>query len=148
MICHEILDSIESQAAERRHQVSFDDRQPAWIEVDAQGIRLAVGNLVDNALKYTRSPGEVRLELARGDGRVSLLVRDSGPGIPEHLRATVFEPFTRGDDRAEAGSGLGLFLARRIVTANGGELRLLPEQSETCGGVELVLPLHPNGGPR
>lgn len=105
------------------HEVSFE---PAGLSVRAKPLALkrAVGNLLDNALYY----GE-RAELSvRKDGAtVEIAVRDHGPGVPPEALASLFEPHLRlahGRERNEGGMGLGLGIARDIVQAHGGELRL------------------------
>ncbi len=87
----------------------------------------ALRNLVDNAIVHSPLGGEVKLCLETTDDRLRIVVVDQGPGIPEHDRPNIFEPFFRGSkdqggDRP--GAGLGLPIARDIARAHGGELRL------------------------
>jgi signal transduction histidine kinase len=83
--------------------------------------------LLDNALKYTPAGGKVRVQVARHGNEASLAVTDTGEGIsPEHL-ARLFDRFYRVDparSRAQGGAGLGLAIARSLVTAHGGQLSL------------------------
>lgn len=75
-------------------------------------------NLLHNALRHARSL--VRLELGQRDGEALFRVEDDGPGVPEALRSRIFEPF----QSFAGGTGLGLFLARRLVEALGGRIWL------------------------
>jgi two-component system sensor histidine kinase KdpD len=97
--------------------------EPPIARADAGRLRQTVANLVDNAVRYSPagSPVEVRVEHT-GDG-VRIAVSDSGPGIPAADRERIFEPFVRLSS-GTAGSGLGLYLARELVRAMSGELRL------------------------
>ena len=85
-----------------------------------------VGNLVDNAIKYNRADGSVRVAVAEGgEGRVDLLVEDDGPGIPQEDRARVLTRFSRlPRDTARLGSGLGLSIADTLARAIGATLTL------------------------
>jgi PAS domain S-box-containing protein len=83
-------------------------------------------NLVSNALKFT-DRGSVRVQVDRADGDVRFAVTDSGPGIDEHLREQIFEPFRQGDDSATrrfGGTGLGLSISRELTHMMGGRLWL------------------------
>ena len=83
----------------------------------------AISNLVENAVKYGREGGSIRLSArSEGDG-VSVWVEDDGPGIPPEHRARIFDPFYRVDksrSRSLGGAGLGLALVRSIVERHGG----------------------------
>jgi signal transduction histidine kinase len=102
-------------------------------------LRRIVTSLVDNALKFGC---EVEIAVAREmPDRISIAVRDSGPGIPESELGTVLEPFYRVEgsrNRDTGGAGLGLAIAHRLSTALGGELRLTNRPSR---GLEAELRL-------
>ncbi|MCQ4346006.1 HAMP domain-containing histidine kinase [Pseudomonas stutzeri] len=90
-------------------------------------LRAVLGNLLRNAWHYTDS-GYIRLSLRR-DGAS---VEDSGAGIPEALRESVFEPFVRGTRERGDGLGLGLSLVQRICAQEGWRIRLLPVEPHGC----------------
>jgi two-component system phosphate regulon sensor histidine kinase PhoR len=85
-----------------------------------------LANLVDNAIKYGRSQGSVRVGGKKlEDGRLEIFVRDDGPGIPAESLDRVFERFYRVDkarSRDQGGTGLGLSIVKHIVHAHGGEV--------------------------
>ena len=91
--------------------------------VDALRIEQVVSNLLSNAARYAPgAPVDVLLE--QEDRTVRLVVRDQGPGIPAEQRDAVFERFVRaGPPETAGGLGLGLYIARQIVTAHGGSIR-------------------------
>jgi signal transduction histidine kinase len=106
--------------------------------LDAARIQLMLKNLVGNALRYAPQ-GPVELTLSGGDGQVKFRVRDYGPGIAPEQRAHIGEPFYRSDAsraRETGGTGLGLYLARQVARAHGGDLTL--EQAEGAGALFVV----------
>jgi signal transduction histidine kinase len=116
------------EAAEMAQQevfvvASVRGRLPA-IRGDRARLRQVLGNLIENAVKYSPEGGEVRVSAAAGNGAVQIDVRDSGPGIPRDQQARIFEKFGRVDvpGAAKPGTGLGLFIARSIAEAHGGSL--------------------------
>lgn len=100
---------------------------PPEVEADPDRLRVALRNLVENAVKYSLpDSGAVRVSLGWTDqGRVAIEVIDDGPGIPAEDLPRLFEPFFRVDrsrSKRTGGYGLGLSLCRRIVEAHGGEV--------------------------
>ncbi len=78
-------------------------------------LTLLVGNVLDNALRYTPAGGNVEVRVAQDSDAIVLSVSDDGPGIPQALRFRVFDRFVRLTGRHEEGSGLGLSIVRRIA---------------------------------
>jgi len=100
------------------------------VSANADQMRIAVRNLLDNAVKYTPAPGRITLAAEPDRGAVVLRVTDTGVGIPADQLPLVFDRFYRvegGGARRVGGSGLGLALVRGIVKAHGGEIRLESE---------------------
>lgn len=90
----------------------------------------ALGNIVDNAIKYTSS-GSVDILVKRYEMFVSIDVRDTGIGIKEEETTKVFGRFYRGEEvKEEKGTGIGLFLARQIISAQGGYIKVSSKQNE------------------
>src|SRR5437879_8980034 len=82
-----------------------------------------VAGLVHNATKYTPEGTRIAVKIERGGTRAIVRVQDEGPGVPPPERARIFEPYARGAGNDEvAGSGIGLFAARRVIEAQGGDL--------------------------
>jgi signal transduction histidine kinase len=120
--------SIEERAAAKGLAVEtrVDPGLPP-VMADEQELRTALGQLADNALKFTFS-GVIRLEAVNLGASVRLTVSDSGPGIPEEHREKVFAPFYQvefGDTRTTTGLGMGLTIALRAVERMGGTLQLV-----------------------
>jgi signal transduction histidine kinase len=106
----------------------------------AASLRMLLGNLVDNALRYTPAGGRVDVELAADADNVVISVSDSGPGIPEAERERVFERFYRLAGSESPGSGLGLAIVRQVAHLHGGHVEL---GTASAGGlmVRVILPL-------
>jgi signal transduction histidine kinase len=115
---------------------------PVWVSADPQLLRVAVSNLVNNALDAlsTRRPSSraprVELSVEAGAGVARLSVADNGDGVLPAIRPRLFEPFQSGKT---SGVGIGLALAKRVAKAHGGDLELL---ASTPGAVFCIsLPL-------
>jgi signal transduction histidine kinase len=94
------------------------------IRGDRTRLRQVLGNLIENAVKYSPEGGEVRVSAVAGNGAVRIAVRDAGPGIPREQQGRIFEKFGRAEVEggSKPGTGLGLFIARSIAEAHGGSL--------------------------
>lgn len=107
-------------------RLKWQSRTSCWHPVDPLALKRIVGNLVENALRYSQGEVELRMACAQPP---EILVLDRGPGIPEQEREAVFRPYYRLEqsrNRATGGSGLGLAVSRQLALANGIELRLEP----------------------
>ncbi len=105
--------------------VSVDPRAPT-VFADATAVRQIIGNLVDNALRYTPPSGRVTVFSERDGNGVWIGVRDTGVGIPSEHLARIFERFYRVDparSREAGGTGLGLSIVRHLAEAHGGRVR-------------------------
>jgi signal transduction histidine kinase/ActR/RegA family two-component response regulator len=100
---------------------------PVWVRGDATRLAQVLGNLLQNAAKFSKAGGRVQLSLDAVDGAAVLEVRDDGLGIEPELLARVFEPFVQADtslDRRLGGLGLGLALVKGLVEMHGGTVAL------------------------
>jgi signal transduction histidine kinase len=116
---------------------------PALVRADRDALGLAVRNLLDNAVKYSPECRTVWVDTGPVDGRLGIRVRDRGVGIPPAEQRSIFDRFVRGSvsrDTGVKGTGIGLTLARHIVGAHHGEIRLesMPGQGSTF---TILLPL-------
>lgn len=100
-------------------------------------------NLIGNALRFSPEGGNIEIDAEHAAGRLSILIRDQGPGVPVEDRRDIFQPFYQGTNQPEGthGSGLGLAIARAYVEAHGGRLTL--EHAHTggaCFRISLDIP--------
>ncbi|MBN1239001.1 MAG: HAMP domain-containing histidine kinase [Gammaproteobacteria bacterium] len=97
--------------------------EPAFVRADRMRIEQVVGNLLNNAIKYSPPESPIEIEVEQSDGRARLAVVDHGVGIRAEEIEDIFRPFWRGTATAErSGTGLGLSVARKIVSAHGGSI--------------------------
>jgi PAS domain S-box-containing protein len=117
------LELLEARAAERsiRLERELADALPA-INADERRIVQVLSNLIDNAIKFTREGGLVRLCVTADAGEVRFAVSDDGPGIPSDELPHLFERYWKGESMSERGTGLGLYIAKGIVEAHGGRI--------------------------
>jgi signal transduction histidine kinase len=104
------------------------------VAMDTQRIGRVLNNLIGNALRHTPVGGRVEVQARRTNGGVEVIVCDSGEGIRAEDLPNIFESFYRGEksrSRATGGAGLGLAIARGIVRAHGGEIRVESQPGET-----------------
>jgi two-component system sensor histidine kinase CiaH len=143
------LDAVLARLAGRR-QLRFQERgghllvegDGGTVQADPEALETILENLVDNGLKYSPGVPEVRLRTKRVGGRVLLSVEDRGIGLTRAESARVFEKFYRtpdGEVQAAKGTGLGLFIARGLARACGGELRVESAGRGTGARFELEL---------
>jgi signal transduction histidine kinase len=107
--------------------------QPGLIvQADRALLKMAVFNLLNNSVKYSDEDGKIRVELSHTGDLITLMIGNSGPGIPTEEQEKIFTRFHRArreGDTPVDGLGLGLSLAREIVRAHGGDLKLLESRS-------------------
>jgi len=111
------------------------------VVADEKRLNQILGNLVDNAIKFTSHGGQIRLSAeSAGNEQIRILVRDGGKGISPEEAKHLFEPFYQGDigRRIKQGMGLGLSIARQLAQIHGGDLTL---ENHPGGGTLAILTL-------
>jgi len=119
-----VAQRVAARAADRAPWLTYElDCRPTLVRGDPDALERAIGNLVDNALKWSPPGGRVRISAAAGTVEVS----DDGPGIPADDLPHIFDRFYRSATaRALPGSGLGLAIVRRIADVHGGTVEAIP----------------------
>lgn len=123
----ELRTAVEgSQSADASHPIVLvEPPRPVTVDVDPDRFQQVLGNLLENARKNTPAtePIEVETEVVDGaEPRVRVSVIDRGPGVDADSLERIFEKFVRGNDNAVTGTGLGLYIVRRIVEAHHGRI--------------------------
>jgi signal transduction histidine kinase len=140
----EVVDLYRYVAEDKGVTLQTACRQELTVLADPVRMRQALGNLVDNAIKYTPRGGDVEITALMEDERVLITVRDTGIGVgPEEL-PRIWDRLYRSDrSRSQRGLGLGLSLVKAIIEAHKGEVRVSSERGK--GSVfTLFLPLNSN----
>jgi signal transduction histidine kinase len=124
-IVHRLIDSFRARADQRRITLAqVVPGRPVWAPADPDRIAQVLSNLVDNAVKFTPPGGHVTISIGEHRGKAVISVEDTGPGIPPDDLPHIFDRFFKADrSRSGArGAGLGLAIAKRLVTMQGGQL--------------------------
>jgi two-component system, OmpR family, phosphate regulon sensor histidine kinase PhoR len=124
-IAQHVAEAVRGRAEQRNVRVTIDVAKDAIALADPEGMERAVLNLVENAIKYGREGGEVKITGVREGANVKVTISDDGPGIdPKHL-PRLFERFYRvdpGRSRSHGGAGLGLSIVRHLVESMDGSI--------------------------
>jgi PAS domain S-box-containing protein len=131
----ELVQIAEASGTNGQHRLVLDlPREPLAATADPDKLRQVFSILLDNAIRYSPAGGTVTVGVAQSDDTVAVRVADEGVGIPQSDQDQIFRKFYRGadaDSRVGAGgSGLGLFIARGLVTAMGGRIWVESHEGE------------------
>ncbi len=139
-LCHDVGRRFIDLGMHLQADFVLEGQAGTWVMGDRFLLEEAVGNLIENALKYAGANACITLSTQTQGLQAMLVVQDNGPGLPAHELPRLGERFHRPSGSAPGGSGLGLAIVREIAHTHGGQMRLsLPES----GGfqVEITLPL-------
>jgi PAS domain S-box-containing protein len=141
MLAKDVVTPIAAQTAEHYiFELRFTEDMPP-VHADYERVRMVLSNLLTNAIKYSPDGGKIRIG-GHADGEVArVYVSDEGIGIPPEEQERIFDRFYRVDNRLRRetqGTGLGLFLAKAIVTAHGGTISV---KSQVGRGSRFVFTL-------
>ncbi len=130
-----VIDSLKPEI--KRKNIELDFQKPKQklpeVKVDMEKIKLAIKNLVDNAIGYSSKGGKVTISLKQKENNIKFSVQDSGIGIPEKQQKRIFTKFFRGANaikKKTEGSGLGLFIVKNIIEAHQGKIWFESEQDK------------------
>lgn len=139
--------NVVSDRAKRKNlQMNFDcPPNLGWLRADEKRLRQVFVNLLENAITFTPKLGHVTLTAERNDDGVTVMISDSGPGIPKAERDRVFEPFAHASGEAKAGDGpgLGLTIVKKFMELHGGSVEI---RSNKVRGTTVVCTLPDDSG--
>ncbi|MBP9869062.1 HAMP domain-containing histidine kinase [Patescibacteria group bacterium] len=143
-IVAELIAEIEDAASSKkiRFNVKVDASVPKKVTLDAEVLRQSLFNLLDNAVKYTAT-GEVTGDVSFENGKIQIEIRDTGIGFSEEEGADLFHKFHRGRSahvRSVQGTGLGLYIVRRLLEAAGGRIHATSEGAGRGSAFRAELP--------
>jgi signal transduction histidine kinase len=142
-VANEAILDLKSVPAQRSLSVECSIDDGVMVYADRTRIRQILGNLLDNAVKYSPSGGTIRVELERAGDRVSVRVTDQGIGIPSDQLDRVFDMFTRvqrPETTKAGGLGLGLAIGRQLAEMHGGSLAVSSGGNGSGSTFTLTLP--------
>lgn len=123
-LIEQAVETVQPVIAEKNHQLQVNrPAEPLYVHGDRARLSQSLGNLLQNAAKYTDSGGTISLTVTATDTEVEVEVRDTGIGIAEYLLPRVFDPFVQSErtlDRADGGLGIGLSIVKGLIEMHGG----------------------------
>lgn len=137
-IAGDVMSDLSPLALEKAIELELVAREPSYIDGNKELMSVLFSNLVENALKFTPTGGSVVVHIANVANGVSLSLEDTGPGIPEEMKAWVFERLTRVSKGG--GSGLGLSIVKEICQLHQASISLRDRQGGSGLIVNLFLP--------
>jgi len=134
----ECVASMESEIDDRLLEIGCD-KQPPDIAFDRRLMKLAIKQIIDNALKYSPADKPVAVRVLASNGILTIEITDHGPGVPVEEQTRIFHRFYRSPSVKDQipGSGLGLTIARSIAQAHKGDLTVTSRPGETTFRITL-----------
>jgi two-component system sensor histidine kinase KdpD len=128
-------------------EILFEKRGADEIVADVELLQLAIGQLIDNGLRYSRAGSPVRVSVEADPANVGIVVWNAGSSIAPGDSGRIFDRFYRGTEARNrtSGSGLGLYVARKIAVAHGGRLELQPPADDGGVAFRLTIPAPSKG---
>lgn len=103
------------------------------VMIDVKEMKTAIRNIIDNAVRYTFSPGKIKISLEKNKKEIEIQIADNGMGIPQNEQKKVFTKFFRASNITQIdteGTGLGLYIAKNIIEAHGGKIWFESEKNK------------------
>lgn len=141
-LMYSVASQFEHLAQDKEIRYSFDIAEDVIVELDPQKVERVLANLISNAFKFTPKGGKIHCSLAL-DGKENVVFKicDSGPGIPDDLKQSVFERFYQVEEsetRSYGGTGLGLSIVQEFVLLHKGNVSVI---NSSLGGAEFIVEL-------
>lgn len=131
-----------SRTTSRRYKIQTGITEPSiLLNIDKNGMKLAITNLLDNAVKFSSEDSEITVSHEKQGNTLLVKIKDDGIGIPKIEQAKIFEKFYRGKsalDHSVTGTGLGLTIVKQVVEAHGGKIQVESEPGEGSTFVILL----------
>ncbi len=141
-LAKEVIQTYDYTTAVKNLHIDLMAPEELIINSDKQCIRMSIENLLSNSVKYTDSGGEIKIKIEKQDVIAKLTIVDTGVGIRKSDTSLLFKKFTRIENplsSVEGGSGIGLYIAKKLVELNHGELINRPISHGSKFIVELPL---------
>ena len=125
MIIARVVQSVTSQVFKKNLQIQIDAPEELSVKADRDALEEILSNLIENAIKFSLAGKTVTITARAQDGAAAIAVRDEGVGIPRERQKTIFEKFEQATQKKKSrdkGLGLGLYIAKKLVEAQGGTI--------------------------
>lgn len=139
-LIEQAVEEIRGKVVQKQIKISVEETDEIQAVYDLKWTLEALGNILDNAVKYSSVGSLIRIEVKEYEFYVCIRVQDQGMGIPEGERTRIFERFYRGSQvQQEDGIGIGLYLARQILQKEKGYIKVQSKPGEgSCFGMYLA----------
>ena len=138
-ILRTVIEDVMPLAESKNIDLGVTEKSKVLVAAREIDLRVLIKNLVENAIRYTPPGGIVNLSIRADERGTTLLVEDTGPGIPEQERERVFDPFYRILGSDIEGSGLGLSIVRKIAARIGAVVTLEDNTVKTATGLRVAV---------
>ncbi|MGA7594496.1 MAG: ATP-binding protein [Gallionella sp.] len=140
-IARRVVGEFAPLADNKRIDLGIGGNQSEFVYGDEEALRILVGNLVDNAIRYTPEGGKVDVTLSKDSSSIILEVEDNGPGIPIEDMERIFERFHRISGNDAQGTGLGLAIVKQIVQRHGAVVEVETGKNGTGTIFDIKFPI-------
>jgi two-component system sensor histidine kinase BaeS len=137
------IERLEPLIKKSGHELEFihsiPSNEEAWVNADGQRLSQLVHNLIQNSVKYTHSPGKIKVSLLRFDTHFQIKIEDTAPSVKTEELEKIFDHLYRAErsrNRSTGGSGLGLAICKKIIEGHSGTLTA---QHSEMGGITMIL---------
>ena len=134
-VVEEVIERYSEEA--RKKKISLEFKKPKEempkVMIDVNKTKIAIDNLIENAVRYTPPGGEVKISLAKSEEEIEVRIQDTGIGIPKDQQDRIFNKFFRARNAMKTeteGTGLGLYMAKYIIEAQGGSIWFESEENK------------------
>ncbi len=139
------LEAVNVHITERKQQLRLSmPEQEIWVEADITRLSQIVGNLLNNATKYTPEGGNIELTIQHNEDQTAIVVKDDGVGIPADMLNKIFDLFTQvnsSQEQTHGGLGIGLALVKHLVELHKGSIQVISEGLDKGSTFTVYLPL-------
>jgi PAS domain S-box-containing protein len=150
-VLHQAIDANRAAIERHKHELTLTlPGRPVYLQADATRLAQLLGNLLNNACKFTGRGGRIQVIVQPQGAETLVRVRDSGIGLSAEQLPRVFDLFAQADtslQRPESGLGIGLTLVKRLVEMHGGSVRVASEGLGHGAEFTVRLPVAPDDGP-
>jgi PAS domain S-box-containing protein len=135
-LIHHAIEQIAGSLRETQIQLEFPTELP-MVRVDPARVEEVIVNLLDNAIRYAPSDSPIQIQAIPEGALLYISIIDHGPGIPKEKQGTIFDKYVRADSDG-GGTGLGLFICRKIIQAHGGQIWVESPLKDSPAGAKFT----------